>query len=121
MRSASTINDDTTRATSFNRSSSIERQFTSNLNSRILKSQALDSRADEEDYDDEDYYEEDAGDQRRGAVGKKKKFDFPAPIYNDVINIGNVGGLTRVEQVLDQLQIDDEEFVYWTSKEKIKI
>lgn len=86
------------------------------------KASVLDSRVDDDDYDDEEYYEEDNGDvQRRGAVGKKKKFDFPQPIYQDVINIGNVAGLSRVEQVLDQLQIQDDEFVFWTSKEKIKI
>ena len=89
MRSSSTI-DDTMRATSVNRSSSIERQFTSNLNTRMGKSSVLDSRVDDDEYDDEEYYDEDIGEvQRRGAVGMKKKFDFPKPVYNDVINIGN--------------------------------
>lgn len=122
MRSASTI-DDTMRSTSVNRSSSIERQFTSNLNTRMGKSSVLDSRVGDDDSDEEYYDEDEGGAERRGAVGKKasKKFDFPEPIYGDVINIGYVAGLSRVEQVLDQLEIQDDEFVFWTSKDKIKI
>ena len=78
MRSASTI-DDTMRSTSVNRSSSIERQFTSNLNTRMGKSSVLDSRVGDDDSDEEYYEEDEVGAERRGAVGKKasKKFDFP--------------------------------------------
>lgn len=50
-----------------------------------------------------------------------KKFDFPDPIYPNVINIGNVNGMTLLEQVLDQLVIKEENFIYWTSKDKVKV
>lgn len=50
-----------------------------------------------------------------------KRFDFPDPIYPDVINIGNVNGLTILDQVLDQLMIKEDNFIYWTSKDKVKV
>ena len=51
----------------------------------------------------------------------KNKFDFPEPIYPNVINIGNVSGRTRLDQILEQLLIKEENYLYWTSNDKVKV
>ena len=36
----------------------------------------------------------------------ENKFNLPKPIYDEVINIGNVSGIAKIDQVLEQLYIN---------------
>ena len=77
----------------------------------------------DEDHDYESDYDmlEDTVQSRRQAQVVKNKFDFPEPIYPNVINIGNVSGRTRLDQILEQLLIKEENYLYWTSNDKVKV
>ena len=89
------------------------------------------ARAEEEDkvsdaeLEDDDHFEHlralssvNASDVRRGAT---RRLNFPEPIYKGTINIGCLSYKSRVDQVIEQLGIDQEDFIYWTSRDPIKV
>lgn len=48
--------------------------------------------------------------------------NLPDPIYSYVINIGDCTGMTKLEQVLDQLELDEEkDFIWWNGQEKLRL
>jgi len=38
-----------------------------------------------------------------------------------VLNLGNVYGATKLDQILEQLGVSESDYLYWNSKDKIKI
>ena len=79
------------------------------------------AQANDDEGSDFDTMEDDLFRDRRGKAKSTSKFEFPEPIYKDTINIGNVSGQTRHERIMSQLKIQPEEYIYWTSKDKIKV
>ena len=48
-------------------------------------------------------------------------FDLPKPIYKNVIAIGALNRLTRLDQILLQIDIPLGDYVYWSSDVKLRI
>jgi hypothetical protein len=67
------------------------------------------------DYQDDDF---DFGLSRRTV---NKKYDFPKPFYNTILQIGQVQTKTKLEQIMDQLGISEQEYVWYNSNQNVKV
>jgi hypothetical protein len=56
------------------------------------------------------------GELRRGAT---RRLNFPEPIYKGTINIGRISYKSRVDQVIEQLGIEHDDFIYWSSRDPV--
>ena len=88
------------------------------------RSEIRQEQIEDDDFGSDDSFEH-LEDVRRTGVpnqdDQENKFDLPKPIYDEVINIGNVSGFAKLDQVMEQLYIKPSEYIYWNSKDTIKI
>lgn len=52
---------------------------------------------------------------------KQNPFNLPEPIYSTNINIGDVSGKTKVQQICEQIGIQESEYVWYNSNHNIKV
>ena len=59
--------------------------------------------------------------EKRAQASKRRKFNFPEPIFPNIVNVGNLSGVTMLEQILEQLGVDEDDYLSWSSKGRIKV
>lgn len=57
----------------------------------------------------------------RRTVDKKKMLGFPEPMYKNVLSIGEVQGGMRVHQICRQLNIPEDNYMWWNSEAQITV
>ena len=57
------------------------------------------------------------GVNRRKALGRSglRELDLAEPLYATPINVGALSGQPKLDQVLEQLNVAEDDFIYWTS------
>ena len=60
-------------------------------------------------------------DEQGHRLGQKKiKVELEKPLYPLLLKIGELPYKTKLQQVLHQLRVREEDFIYWTSKTRLE-
>ena len=51
--------------------------------------------------------------KKKAKVSDQKKWKFPTPVYPDVIDLGEQNSQSRLDQVLEQLNLKRDDYVWW--------
>ena len=53
--------------------------------------------------------------EKRAQASKRRKFNFPEPMFPNIVNVGNLSRVTMLEQILEQLGVDEDDYLSWSS------
>jgi len=52
---------------------------------------------------------------------EERELKMDEPLYPQVLNIGKASGYQRLDQVMDQIGVKEEDFIWWSSSSKLKV
>ena len=59
--------------------------------------------------------------KKKTKVVDQKRWKFPEPVYPDEIDLGNQNSESRLDQVLEQLNIKRDDYVWWNQDHHIEV
>ena len=52
---------------------------------------------------------------------EERELKMDEPLYPQVLNIGKASGYQRLDQVMDQIGVKEEQFIWWSSSSKLQV